>query len=73
MPIISSFSSNYFRDCTGLAYLDFTHYSSVPTLGNTSYITDTNSDCKIRVPAALYDEWIVATNWAAIADRIVAV
>ena len=73
MPIISSFSSNYFRGCTGIAYLDFTHYSSVPTLGNTSYITDTNSDCKIRVPAALYDEWIVATNWAAIADRIVAV
>ena len=66
-------ADNYFKNCSSMVYLDFSKYTSVPTLSNSSYITDINSDCKIRVPAALYDEWIVATNWSAVADRIVAV
>ena len=73
MPIISSISASYFGSCKSMAYLDFTNYTKVPTLGNSSYITGINTGCKIRVPAALYDKWIVATNWSAVADRIVAV
>jgi hypothetical protein len=65
--------SDHFRECTGMAYLDFTNYTSVPTLGKATYITNINSDCKILVPASLYDEWIAATNWSDVADRIVAV
>jgi hypothetical protein len=73
MPIMSSISSESFYSCSSMAYLDFTKYTSVPTLSKSSIITGINGSCKIRVPAALYDEWIVATNWSDVADRIVAV
>lgn len=47
--------------------LDFSACTQVPALA------DTYADCAvIYVPAALYDEWIVATNWAVYADRIIA-
>ena len=46
---------------------------SAPTLSNTNAFTDIPADCEIRVPAALYDEWIAATNWSTYASKIVAV
>ena len=36
-----------------------------------SAFTGIPTTCKIVVPDALYDEWIVATNWATYASRIV--
>ena len=31
-----------------------------------------NADCKIYVPASLYDTWVAATNWSTWASYIVA-
>jgi hypothetical protein len=73
MPIVSNIGTSFLTNCKSLAYIDFTNYTSVPTLVNKGYIAGINSDCKILVPASLYDEWIAATNWSAVADRIVAV
>ena len=57
-------------ECTGLAFLDFTACTAVPTLSNTNAFDGIPDDCEIRVPAALYDEWIAATNWATYASHI---
>jgi hypothetical protein len=61
-----------FNNCTGMAFYDFTSHTSVPTLSNISAFSGIPSDCEIRVPAVLYDEWIAATNWSAYASKIVA-
>lgn len=50
-----------------VAVLDFSACAQIPALSDSDIDAST-----IYVPAALYDEWIVATNWAAMADRIVA-
>ena len=62
-----------FSSCYGMAFLDFTSHTSVPTLANKNAFDSIPSDCEIRVPAALYDEWIAATNWSTYASQIVAV
>lgn len=60
---------------TSDATFDFSACLQIPSLSD-SYIGSGNPILgqypTIYVPAALYDEWIVATNWAAMADRIVA-
>lgn len=56
---------------SGTVY-DFSQAQSVPTLANSSAISCLG-DNQILVPAALYDEWIAATNWSTKADYIVAV
>lgn len=48
--------------------LDFSACTQIPTLSRSDDLVAST----IYVPAALYDEWIVATNWAAYADRIIA-
>ncbi len=62
-----------FSYCGSVKFFDFTHHTAVPTLSNTNAFSYTPSDCEIRVPAALYDEWIAATNWSTYASQIVAV
>lgn len=57
----------------GARYFDFTRHKSVPTLLNVNAFEGIPNDCEIRVPAALYDEWIAATNWSTYASNIVAV
>ena len=57
-------------NCTGLAFIDFTDCAAVPTMANSNALSGLPSDCEIRVPAALYDEWIAATNWATFASQI---
>ena len=65
-------SGNYaFSSCSSVAFYDFSQCTSVPTLGGTSVFSYSNSDCKIVVPDALYDEWISATNWSSYASKIV--
>ena len=56
---------------TILKYLDCRRCVSIPTLGGTAAFSGISIACKIVVPDALYDEWIIATNWATYADRIV--
>lgn len=61
-----------FYNCWGIAFYDFTSHTSVPTLGtNTFYYI--SSDCQIRVPSSLVDDWKAATNWSDYADQIVGV
>lgn len=67
---VATVSTSAFGNCYGMAYCDFTACTAVPTLKSTSAFTNIPADCEIRVPAALYDEWIAATNWATYANYI---
>ena len=69
-PELSKIVGNLFYNCHGAAYYDFTQHTTVPTLADTSAFKSIPADCEIRVPAALYDEWIAETNWATYADYI---
>lgn len=62
-----------FQYCNTCMKYDFTHCTSVPYLKQTTAFINIPADSKILVPAALYDQWVVATNWAEFADHIVAV
>lgn len=70
---VTSIGNSAFYNCYGMAVYDFTSHTSVPTLSDTSAFSNIPSDCAIKVPASLYDEWIAATNWSTYADYIVAV
>lgn len=59
-----------FSNCYSITEYDFTTLTSIPTLSNTNAFTNINTGCKMYVPDDLYDEWIVATNWATYADYI---
>lgn len=63
---------NYaFYNCTFLTILDFRDSTQVVTLSNESSTAYWSSITKIIVPDALYDDWIVATNWANRASKII--
>lgn len=72
---VTSIGSSAFYHCPSLRYLDFSKHTAVPTLSNANAFTFTSSDMEIRVPAALYDSWIAATNWSSssVKSKIVAV
>lgn len=70
---VTTIGSNVFQRCQGLRYCDFSTHTAVPTLASADIFTITPSDLEVRVPAALYDEWIAATNWSTYASKIVAV
>lgn len=57
--------------CSGMAFIDFSRHTAVPTLANTNAFTGIPEDCKIIVPDALYDTWIAATNWSTYASYII--
>ncbi len=61
-----------FADCTSVLEYDFTNCTSVPTLAATTAFNGINALCKIKVPTALYDTWVAATNWSTYASYIVA-
>ena len=71
---LTAISSNSFgRDCPNIRLYDFTKVSVVPTLTYSASYTFANINqlCKIVVPDALYDEWIVASGWANFVNYIV--
>jgi predicted aminopeptidase len=70
---VTKISKFAFSGCTGVKYYDFTALTAVPTMESTNAFNSIPADCEIRVPAALYDEWIAATNWSTYASQIVAV
>ena len=70
---VTLIGNSMFNNCSGVRYYDFTHHTAVPTLSSTNAFNGIAADCEIRVPAALADEWKVATNWATYADKIVGV
>ena len=71
---VTSIGESVFYGCYGLRYVDFSHHTAVPTLTDyRAFTKNVPGDCKIRVPAALYDEWKAATNWSSLTSMIVAV
>ena len=70
---VTSIRSYAFYNCSGMRYYDFTASASVPALSNTYAFNGIQSDCQMLIPAALYDEWSAATNWATYAKYMVAV
>ena len=68
--IITSIGSGAFRECYSISIYDFSKLTAIPSLSSTSGFTDINKIAKIIVPDALYDEWIVATNWSFYAKYI---
>ena len=61
-PLISSAA---FSNCTSLELVDLSKCTIVPTLRYADEFTNVPTTCEFRIPAALYDEWITATNWSA--------
>jgi hypothetical protein len=70
---VATIGSGVFSTCYGMKFYDFTQHTSVPTLANSNAFYGIPSDCEIRVPASLYNEWKSATNWSSLASKIVAV
>lgn len=70
---LSSIGSNCF---SGTLFVileyDFSKCEQVPTLSNVNAF-NLNGLTKIKVPTALYNSWITASNWVTLADYIVAV
>ena len=69
---VVTIGSQSFYNCYGVAYFDFSQHTAVPTLSSTNAFTNI-SDFRIRVPAALVDEWKAASNWSTYASKIVGV
>ena len=70
---VTSIGRSAFNGCGSVCLYDFSKHTAVPSLSGTNAFTGIPADCEIRVPAALYDEWIAATNWSTYASYIVAV
>ena len=72
MPGVTSIGTNALRNCTALEIVDMSKATTIPALANNLAIS-ANDGLQILVPAALYDQWIAATNWSSLASYIVAV
>ena len=70
---VTSIGGYAFNYCKGMRYFDFSACTDVPTLSSTNAFNSIPSDCQMLIPAALYDEWSTATNWATYASNMVAV
>lgn len=70
---ITTISSNAFLNMHQVLEYDFSEFESIPTLSSTNAFSGINKLCKIKVPTALYDEWIATNNWSTYANYIVAV
>ena len=69
---INSIKTSAFQNCSSVRFIDFGHCISVPVLGSNALL-NIPSDCEIRVPAPLVDNWKAATNWSKYASQIVGV
>ncbi|MBO5159641.1 MAG: leucine-rich repeat domain-containing protein [Lachnospiraceae bacterium] len=69
---LKSIGSSVFSNCANIKVHDFSKLTSVPTLGSVINSSKYTS-MKIKVPTALYDEWVTTANWSTDADCIVAV
>lgn len=61
--------SGTFNGCTALEIVLFQSSTAVPSISDNTF-ANTNSTYKVIVPDALYEDWIVATNWSDIASHI---
>lgn len=69
---VKSISSNAIGANQYCTLYDFSRCTTIPTLSNVNAFSQIATNAQIIVPAALYDEWIVATNWSQLASYIVA-
>lgn len=53
-----------FFGCESLELVDLSKCAVVPALRQTNTFTNVPTTCEFRIPAALYDKWIKATNWS---------
>lgn len=67
---ITSIGQTAFSYCYALETYDFSSFNSIPTLGTNAFL-NANTKAKIIVPDALYEDWIVASNWSYYSSRIV--
>lgn len=70
---VTSIEAQAFEYCRACLEYDFSELTSIPTLSNTNAFNGINKLAKIKVPTALYSQWITETNWSTYADYIVAV
>lgn len=68
---VTSIGNNAFDACYGLKRVDFSTHTEIPSLANKNAFADTYISLQIKVPASLIDSWKSATNWSALADKIV--
>lgn len=70
---ISIIKDYAFSSCPNCLLYDFRNYgkNTIPTLQNTRAFLYINDNAKIVVPDALYDDWIVSSNWVTYAAYIV--
>lgn len=68
----TTINSGAFDYCHSCMEYDFTKCTSVVTLSASTNFRNISAKAKIKVPAALYDEWIAATYWTSVAGYIVA-
>jgi hypothetical protein len=54
-----------------LEYCDFSNHTSIPRMTHSNAFTDIPITCKIIVPDALYDEWIISDKWKIYASNII--
>lgn len=69
-PSVLGIERNAFSGCSSMNLYDFRDHESVPNLEAVNALEGA-STYKIVVPDALYDQWVVATNWSSFASRIV--
>lgn len=69
-PSVLSIATYAFNSCDSLRELDFSHHTSIPTLGSNA-LPSSSSFSKIIVPDALYDDWIATSGWTSYASKIV--
>jgi hypothetical protein len=67
---ITTIKDNAFRGMPNLIFCNFSSNTTVPVIYTDSFYGMSDS-LKIIVPDTLYDEWIAATNWSALADHII--
>lgn len=70
---VNNVDSSAFTSCYAIRFYDFSNHTAVPTLSATNPFKNMAVDCEIRVPSALYSQWIATANWSTYAANIVAV
>ena len=70
---VTSIGTYAFYRCYGMRYYDFSACTAIPTLSNNNAFNSNPSDFQMLIPAALYNNWKSATNWATYASKMVSV
>jgi hypothetical protein len=70
---VASIDGNVFGGCLKMTEYDFSTHTSIPTLVNVNAFNQISALCVINVPASLFDEWKIATNWNTYANYMVGV